>query len=813
LWIHGGIYTASIFDVEISGDSDARPVIVRNWNNEHVQLVGINNSEWTLFLRGNYLWVWGMDVYSTVSPAQDVAGVVLGGYHTRLINNYLHDAQSTGVVSQQVQGTEVYGNIINYNGRQRVAIEGPGYGAYAQNVIANLERKSFIDNIIAYNWSWGLHFYTEGGTNDSIWAEGNAIYNSGLFWKLTSWSPQFLFQGPANANRWFNLRNNYMYLGPEHGGGGHYFGLFGTPITRMTMTNNIMVATGGGYAMSFDNDGGSNTVSSNVFAGRTAGLTSYTSNTYLSGWPTTRPDDIFVRRNKYESNRANIVAFNWDETPTITVNPNANGNVLNNGDTYVVKDGLNYWGANVASGTYNGGNITIPMTGLIPAVPIGATVPLHTAPRFATFVLIGSGLPTSAPSGTFDVNPDTLAAGGGTVTLSWTSQNATSASIDQGIGTVSLNGSLDRAVSATTTFTISLSGTGGTTNYSSTVVVRPPPPSGTFSVSPDTLPAGGGSVTLSWTSQNASSASIDQGIGAVALSGSRTDTVGATRIYTLTLTNVTGSRDYTVRVGVALPSGQGPQDITILGTPVALITTPGGSGNPSIEVVRDGITPPAGSNDPLQQYDTYTNGSSRTLDWIGYTFPSAQTFSRVIFQEGMHFASGGWFTNLRVQVRNGTSWSDVPGVVSSPPYAGNNAVNYEAYDLTFPPIAGTGIRIAGTPGGSGYFISVGELRVLNNGTTEVGGGPYVPKDFALDQNYPNPFNPGTRITFRLPVASTVSLVVYNILGQEIVRLIDGYMSSGVHEVDFSGDHLSNGVYLYGLKAGDFSAMRKMVLLK
>jgi len=244
-----------------------------------------------------------------------------------------------------------------------------------------------------------------------------------------------------------------------------------------------------------------------------------------------------------------------------------------------------------------------------------------------------------------------------------------------------------------------------------------------------------------------------------------------------------------------------------------LITNPGGTGNPNIEVARDGVTPPVGSSDPLQQYDTYTNGSSRTLDWIGYTFSSTQTFSRVIFQEGIHFPTGGWFTNMRVQVRNGTSWTDVPSVGSTPPYAGNNGINYETYDLIFPPVTGSGIRIAGTPGGSGFFVSVGELRVLNDGTTGVGGDSNVPRDFALEQNYPNPFNPSTRITFSLPIGGTVSLIVFNALGEEVVRLIDGYVSAGVHGVEFSGGNLSNGVYLYTLKAGGFSSMRKMVLLK
>ncbi|HET6272534.1 MAG TPA: T9SS type A sorting domain-containing protein [Bacteroidota bacterium] len=770
LWIHGGTYTTStIWDIELSGTSNVQPVIVRNWNNEHVILVSTTShpaAEWTVFLRGNYLWVWGLDIYASTRNAGDASNVVMGGNCSKLINNYIHDGQAVGVTSQQMQGAEVYGNVINYNGREQVADEGVGYGVYAQNVPSTPRvRKEFYDNLIYYNWGWNWQAYTESGTLDSMVFEGNVVVGSGLFWQRSypttrTWGPQFLIMGPTNFCRWFQMKDNHFLQDPatiSTSTGGNYFGLFGsTAITDMTMTGNYMV--GPRDVASFDFVGSPNTITNNVIVGpHSIPRATYPSNTFLSSWPSARADDISVRKNKYESNRGHIIVWNWDETPTVSVNPNAGATILRNGDTYVVKDALNPWGTSVASGTYNGGNITIPMTGLTAAMPVWPDTniipqplhgwrkvkgdeyfqgqpPPHTAPRFATFILIGSNSST-------------------------------------------------------------------------------PLPSGSFGAIPDTLPAGGGSVTLSWTSQNATSASIDQGIGTVTLSGSRTDTVGVTRTYRLTLTNSTGSQTYTAWVGVALPSGQGPQDITIQGTPVALITTPGGSGNPSIEVARDGVTPPVGSSDPLQQYDTYTNGSSRTFDWIGYTFPSAQTFSRVVFQEGMHFATGGWFTNLRVQVRNGTSWTDVPSVVSIPPYGGTNGINYETYDLAFPSVTGTGIRIAGAPGGSGYFISVGELRVLNNGTTDVGGGPYVPRDFGLDQNYPNPFNPSTRIGFKLPAASRVLLTVYNTLGQEIARLIDGPLSAGIHEVEFSAGRLSNGIYLYQLIAGDFSAVRKMILLK
>jgi hypothetical protein len=89
----------------------------------------------------------------------------------------------------------------------------------------------------------------------------------------------------------------------------------------------------------------------------------------------------------------------------------------------------------------------------------------------------------------------------------------------------------------------------------------------------------------------------------------------------------------------------------------------------------------------------------------------------------------------------------------------------------------------------------------------------VPADFVLQQNYPNPFNPSTNINFSLPKSAFVKLQVLDVLGNEVATLINGRLEAGPHQVSFAPQKLSSGVYFYRLQAGDFSTMKKMVLMQ
>ena len=91
--------------------------------------------------------------------------------------------------------------------------------------------------------------------------------------------------------------------------------------------------------------------------------------------------------------------------------------------------------------------------------------------------------------------------------------------------------------------------------------------------------------------------------------------------------------------------------------------------------------------------------------------------------------------------------------------------------------------------------------------------PYLPNKFVLQQNYPNPFNPSTKITFTMPKPEQATLAIYSTLGQKVATLLDRKMNAGSHDVRFNASDLPSGIYFYRIQAGEFSQVKKMVLLR
>ncbi len=113
------------------------------------------------------------------------------------------------------------------------------------------------------------------------------------------------------------------------------------------------------------------------------------------------------------------------------------------------------------------------------------------------------------------------------------------------------------------------------------------------------------------------------------------------------------------------------------------------------------------------------------------------------------------------------------------------------------------------------FPIIGEAPLSPTPIGEEEEGTVTVTKFELSQNYPNPFNPSTTIRFSLPesFAGNVSLKIFDLTGKEVATLINSNMSSGVHSVAFDGTKLSSGIYFYTIKAGNYSDVKKMMLIK
>jgi hypothetical protein len=103
--------------------------------------------------------------------------------------------------------------------------------------------------------------------------------------------------------------------------------------------------------------------------------------------------------------------------------------------------------------------------------------------------------------------------------------------------------------------------------------------------------------------------------------------------------------------------------------------------------------------------------------------------------------------------------------------------------------------------------TTGGITFLNKISNE------MPKEYLLEQNYPNPFNQFSIINFKCSIGGNVSIVVYDLLGRQVKTLVNEYKQAGTYQVSFNADGLSSGVYFYQLRAGDFVATKKFILLK
>lgn len=210
----------------------------------------------------------------------------------------------------------------------------------------------------------------------------------------------------------------------------------------------------------------------------------------------------------------------------------------------------------------------------------------------------------------------------------------------------------------------------------------------------------------------------------------------------------------------------------------------------SIETVGSGINFPAGAdkNGLIQNKSYYFNGAT----WINLnTLPGYENGAFLIRAEG-------------------DIGSTVDRITVSPESGSINPGSSRVIEITF------------NSEGLDDNVYEGEVHITTNGgnldipidfIVDVENLSLLPKEYSLEQNYPNPFNPNTTIDYSIPKSGDVKLTVFDVMGREVKILINRHQNAGIYSVQFNANELSSGIYLYRLTSGEFSLVRKLILLK
>ena len=497
IWLRGGTYRApnsNGFSSMLNGTATS-PIIVRNYNGERATLDG-RGTENTLYVGGSYTWYWGLEIMDSntnrtpngctatigYSPHPSAWGVATYGPNNKFINMVAHDTAQGFSAYSTSPDNEFTGNLSYYNGNLPYPScpggdRNHGHGMYMQNYTG---LKIVQDNIVGDNADEGLQIYGSGNAAvQGFRIMGNAFYNTSS-WPFPYFQYNLLIAG-GGVRKDIQVQNNYSYFTPSYDYGFVNFGQY-TPGQDILVQNNVLA---GGYTgVSMYDQAGPVRFTGNVLyvrptayeevilqlgSGQTINSYTWDNNTYygrnffnifsnydFNGWKGATGFDthssfnpnaptgvwVYVRPNQYESKRANIIIYNWDLNPQVAVDLSA---VLHAGDPYVIQDTQNFYGPPVASGTYTGAPVNIPMGNLPKATPIGFATPAHTAPQFGTFIVMsssGGSLPVQPPPDTTPPTISITSPGTGT-TVSGTTSVSANAGDNVGVAGVQfqLNGS------------------------------------------------------------------------------------------------------------------------------------------------------------------------------------------------------------------------------------------------------------------------------------------------------------------------------------------------------------------------------------
>lgn len=392
IWLRGGRYIG-LFTSWLNGAQNA-PITLRNYAGERATIDSASSatSGAALTVNGSWTWFWGIEVMNSYPVRQlqstgsygRVSGIEIYGPNTRFINMVSHDNGGGFGFWQGADNSEIYGCLIYDNGFDG-SDRGHGHSIYAQN---RYTTKWIRDNIFFNAFSYGIHIYGSSAAYlDNFWIEGNIAFNNGIL----SWYgvTDNILIGGENIAQNETVLNNYTYFNTSLDRGGNTLGYDAGCNGLNAQGNYFMGATA---ALRFNCTNA--TMTGNTFYGAISGFAAsqFPNNAYYYSTRGTGTR-VYVRPNQYEAGRANIVIYNWENLSSAAVDLS---NILAVGDNYEIRDAQNFYGGPVASGTYTGGTVNVPMILTSVAVPVGnVTVPpVHTPPEFGAFVLLKtSGIP------------------------------------------------------------------------------------------------------------------------------------------------------------------------------------------------------------------------------------------------------------------------------------------------------------------------------------------------------------------------------------------------------------------------------------
>jgi hypothetical protein len=390
IWLLDGVYRGAFTSV-LRGTA-AAPIVVRQAPGARATIDGgASNGQAVLGVGGAYTWYWGFEVMSSdpkrqsrgdSSWAEDIArgeGVQIvqtpgSGVGVKLIGLVIHDTRQGISFWSEAENAEAHGCLIFNNGWDGATGRGHGHGIYVQN---RAGKKRIENNVIFDQFGGGIVAYgSEKASLDNLEIVGNTVFNSGAL--SAHGDDRNLLVGGGRVARGAVIEDNATYY---RKGPGNNLG-YDAGCRDAVVRRNVFASGGEGPAVHMVKCADGLRMEANTFVGGVNGMSPPRGNRVVS-----RPSGSYVmaRKDAYEKGRAVITVFNWDRAATVTFDPRE---LLSPGASFEIKNAADWFGPSVLSGTYRGGPLVLPMTGLGVAPPIGWKAPAPTGPEFNVFVLL-----------------------------------------------------------------------------------------------------------------------------------------------------------------------------------------------------------------------------------------------------------------------------------------------------------------------------------------------------------------------------------------------------------------------------------------